>query len=126
MLKTVGKGGHAGELTGGLPGGGRPELHLGRTGRMDRAARTRTRHTPLETADLSSWQGVERSDWPEPNLVFMEIVVRQMMDHRVGPEPIAVQSQVDIFELEVSFRTCFTMSSASGWAGRGSGRSRRG
>lgn len=88
----------------GLPGGGRPELRLGRTSRMCSTVHTRMKHT-RRRVDLSSQWGVERSDWPEPNPVFRETVVRQIMDHRVGTRPISSAQPTDVFELEVILRT---------------------
>lgn len=67
-------------------------------------AHTRTKHT-RRPVDLSSQRGVERSDWPEPNPVFRETVVRQIMDHRVGTRPISSEQPTDVFELEVILRT---------------------
>lgn len=37
--------------------------------------------------------------------MFREIVVRQIMDHRVGPGPISRAEPIDVFELEVILRT---------------------
>lgn len=67
---------------------------------------------------------MERSDWPEPNLVFKETVVRHILDHRVGTGPISNAEPVDVFEPEVVLRTySFKVSSASVRDGKGSGRS---
>lgn len=48
---------------------------------------------------------MKRSSQPEPNLVLREIVVRQIMDHRVGTGPISSAEPIDVFELEVILRT---------------------
>lgn len=44
-------------------------------------------------------------DWPEPNPVFKETVVRQIMDHRAGTGPISNAEPTDVFELETVLRT---------------------
>lgn len=37
--------------------------------------------------------------------MFREIVVRQIMDYRVGPGPISSAEPTDVFKLEVILRT---------------------
>lgn len=64
---------------------------------------TRTRHTE-RPGGWSRQRGVGRSGWPEPNPVFGE-TVRQIVDHRVGTEPISSARPTDVFKLEVILRT---------------------
>lgn len=68
---------------------------------MCRAAHAGTWHTQGPAA---SRVRVERSDWPESNAGLKETVVRQIMDHRVGTEPISSAEPTDVFELEIILR----------------------
>ena len=78
-----------------------------------------------ETVDLSSQQGLESSDWPKPNPLFRETVVRDY-----GPQSwdraVSHAQPTDVFQLEVILRTWwFEISLASVWDGRGQGEAER-